>query len=81
LDSSEPLSSLVGDSYVAVAGIPNPQPTHAVIISRFAWECLLRFNEVVKEMEVELVSTGNGQAQASCFAKPVSNNVLFQSGS
>jgi hypothetical protein len=45
-----------GDSYVAVAGIPNPQQTHAVIICRFAWECLVKFNETVKEMEVELVS-------------------------
>jgi hypothetical protein len=38
-----------------VAGIPNPQSTHAVIICRFAWECLIKFNETVKELEVELV--------------------------
>jgi hypothetical protein len=41
-----------GDSYVAVTRIPNPQPTHAVTIFRFAWDCLVKFNDIFKEVEL-----------------------------
>ena len=44
----------IGDSYVAVAGLPEPQPQHAEIMAKFAWDCLLRVSEVTKELEVQL---------------------------
>jgi hypothetical protein len=44
----------IGDSYVAVTGLPEPQEKHAVIIARFAWDCLNKFGELVKELEVTL---------------------------
>lgn len=35
----------IGDSYVAVTGLPNEQPRHAVLMARFAWECLEKFRK------------------------------------
>ena len=31
---------LIPDCYVAATGVPNPQPDHAVIMCRFAYECM-----------------------------------------
>ncbi|KAG7358992.1 family 3 adenylate cyclase [Nitzschia inconspicua] len=68
----------VGDSYVAVAGIPDSQPTHAVIISRFAWDCLVKFNELVKELEVELgPDTGDLQMRFGINSGPITAGVLL----
>ena len=44
----------IGDSYVAVTGLPNPQADYAVIMSRFAWECKVKVGEVFKKLEVSL---------------------------
>jgi len=44
----------IGDSYVAVTGLPEPQKTHATIMARFAWDCLNRIGEVTKELESTL---------------------------
>ena len=44
----------IGDSYVAVTGLPEAQPNHAVIMSRFAWECSRKVCDVVKQLEVSL---------------------------
>ena len=39
---------------VAVTGLPEPQANHAIIMARFAWECLVKMNAVTKELEVSL---------------------------
>ena len=44
----------VGDSYVAVTGLPERQVNHAVIMARFAGNCLVRLGDVLKELEVSL---------------------------
>ena len=44
----------VGDCYVAVTGLPNPQSKHALIMARFAVECLFKFQELVKSLEKSL---------------------------
>lgn len=44
----------VGDCYVAVAGLPDPRPDHAVVMARFAWECLLKMGELSQKLELEL---------------------------
>ena len=44
----------IGDSYIAVTGLPEPQIKHASIMARFAWECLIRIGEVTKELESTL---------------------------
>lgn len=45
---------VVGDCYVAVCGLPDPQANHAVIMAKFAHECLETMLVLVKELEVEL---------------------------
>jgi class 3 adenylate cyclase len=44
----------IGDCYLAVAGLPEAQPQHAIIMARFAWECRLGMIEVTRELEVAL---------------------------
>ncbi|KAG7348837.1 adenylate/guanylate cyclase [Nitzschia inconspicua] len=45
---------VVGDCYVAVAGLPDPRPDHAIIMAKFANDCLRKMHEVTKKLEVEL---------------------------
>ncbi|KAG7348786.1 family 3 adenylate cyclase [Nitzschia inconspicua] len=44
----------IGDSYVAVTGLPEPQEDHAVIMAKFARECLEKMGEVTGALEVLL---------------------------
>jgi class 3 adenylate cyclase len=44
----------VGDCYVAVAGLPEPCVNHAQVMARFATDCRVKMNELVKELEVKL---------------------------
>jgi hypothetical protein len=44
----------VGDCYVAVAGLPEPRKDHAVVMARFARDCLYRMNTMTKQLEVTL---------------------------
>lgn len=44
----------IGDSYLAVTGLPEPQESHATIMAKFAWDCLIRVGEITKELEVSL---------------------------
>lgn len=44
----------IGDTYLAVTGLPEPQSHHATIMARFAWDCLVRVGEIAKELEVSL---------------------------
>jgi class 3 adenylate cyclase len=44
----------VGDRYLAVSGLPYPCVDHAVVMARFASDCRIRVNDLVKELEVTL---------------------------
>lgn len=44
----------IGDCYLAVTGLPDPQANHAVIMARFAYECRQKLKEVVRELSVTL---------------------------
>ena len=37
-----------------MTGLPKPQERHAVLMSRFAWDCLLKFEELTRELETTL---------------------------
>ncbi len=39
---------------VAVTGLPNPQPEHAIIMSKFAKESMIKMAELVRRLEVTL---------------------------
>ncbi|GKZ01341.1 hypothetical protein MPSEU_001085100 [Mayamaea pseudoterrestris] len=44
----------IGDCYVAVTGLPDPQANHAVIMARFASECMIKIKEVTQRLETTL---------------------------
>jgi hypothetical protein len=44
----------IGDSYMAVTGLPEPMQKHAVTMVRFSWECLHKMREVVEGLEESL---------------------------
>jgi Adenylate and Guanylate cyclase catalytic domain len=41
----------IGDSYVAVVGLPTPRKHHAVVMARFARDCCDKMRELVLELE------------------------------
>ena len=45
---------VVGDCYVAVCGLPEPRKHHAVVMAKFASECLQIMAQTTKSLEDEL---------------------------
>ncbi|KAG7350476.1 adenylate/guanylate cyclase with GAF and PAS/PAC sensor domain [Nitzschia inconspicua] len=41
----------IGDCYMAVTGLPNPDESHAVHMSRFAYQCLVGMKVLICELE------------------------------
>jgi hypothetical protein len=69
-----PYSSLLALAYVsdvAVAGLPEKREDHAVVMALFARDCLVAFNWLVKEMEVDL-----GPDTAGTSKIPISINTF-----
>eukprot|EP00977_Amphora_coffeiformis_P011778 scaffold2872_cov193-Amphora_coffeaeformis.AAC.1 len=67
----------VGDCYVAVAGLPEARPDHAIMMARFAHECLGMFRVLVKQLEVELgPDTGELRLRIGLHSGPVTAGVL-----
>jgi class 3 adenylate cyclase len=44
----------IGDCYMAVTGLPEPREDHAVLMCRFARECLNKLRQLLAELEVTL---------------------------
>jgi class 3 adenylate cyclase len=44
----------IGDCYVAATGIPEAQPLHAVILVKFAHDCLEKIHVVTQELADKL---------------------------
>jgi hypothetical protein len=40
----------VGDCYVAVTGLPEARKDHAVVMARFAKDCMKKMNELTKQL-------------------------------
>jgi len=67
----------IGDCYMAVTGLPDPQPDHAVIMARFATAILLRMQEITHELEVELgPDTNELSIRVGLHSGPVTAGVL-----
>ncbi|KAL3924987.1 MAG: hypothetical protein SGILL_000700 [Bacillariaceae sp.] len=45
---------VVGDCYVAVCGLPDPRPNHALTMAKYSRDCLTTMKEKCLELEVEL---------------------------
>lgn len=44
----------IGDCYVAVTGLPEPRKDHAIVMSRFARDCMRKMDQLTKLLEVRL---------------------------
>lgn len=68
----------IGDSYVAVTGVPNPQDDHAVRAAEFALECRSRMAEVVADLSISLgPDTGDLCMRFGLHSGPVTAGVLM----
>jgi class 3 adenylate cyclase len=71
----------IGDSYVAVVGLPTPRKHHSVVMARFAQECILRMTMLTQDLAKVLgsVSTLNvGYMYAADLAKLVLHLCHFE---
>jgi class 3 adenylate cyclase len=60
-----------------VTGLPEAQPNHAIIMARFAWNCLAKVRELMKELEVQLgPGTGELGMRFGLHSGPVTAGVL-----
>jgi class 3 adenylate cyclase len=67
----------IGDCYVAVTGLPNPQENHAVIMVKFARDCLRTMQTLTQSLEVELgPDTGDLAIRIGMHSGPVTAGVL-----
>lgn len=67
----------IGDCYVAVTGLPKPQPLNAVIMSRFAAQCLVEMGQVCSKLTLQLGSdTGRLGLRVGLHSGPVTAGVL-----
>lgn len=67
----------IGDSYVAVAGVPEPDPAHAVKMARFAWDCLAKMKELTQDLERQLgPGTGDLTMRFGLNSGPVTAGLL-----
>jgi class 3 adenylate cyclase len=44
----------IGDCYVAVSGLPEPRKDHAVVMVKFAYECMALMNDLTRQLESSL---------------------------
>jgi class 3 adenylate cyclase len=67
----------IGDWYVAVTGLPEPQEDHAVRMVKFARECMTKMQEITKTLEVGLgPDTGDLYLRIGVHSGPVTAGVL-----
>jgi class 3 adenylate cyclase len=67
----------VGDCYVAVCGVPEPCADHAVVMARFARECLSKCEKVLQSLELKLgPDTGDLAMRFGLNSGPVTAGVL-----
>jgi class 3 adenylate cyclase len=67
----------IGDCYMAVTGLPNPQPNHARLMARFANECLLQMRETTASLSDKLgVETSELKLRIGLHSGPVTAGIL-----
>lgn len=61
----------IGDCYMAVVGLPEPRADHAVVMCRFARQCLSKLRGILSELEVTL---GPGKCELEYLKVTVNEN-------
>lgn len=71
------LQQTIGDCYVAVTGLPNPQERHAIIMAYFAADCMSALNELMPLLVAKLgPDTQNLTMRFGLHSGPVTAGVL-----
>eukprot|EP00934_Nitzschia_sp_Nitz4_P000158 Nitzschia sp. Nitz4//scaffold306_size21755//9910//13748//NITZ4_008590-RA/size21755-snap-gene-0.13-mRNA-1//1//CDS//3329547114//158//frame0 len=67
----------IGDCYMAVTGLPNPDDAHAVHMARFAYQCLVGMKELIREL-VSALGPGTSELalRVGLHSGPVTAGVL-----
>jgi Adenylate and Guanylate cyclase catalytic domain len=63
----------IGDTYVAVVGLPTARKNHAVVMAKFAKKCLNTMVDIIKDLEATL---GPVRAFLDIFQRAVSTDIL-----
>jgi class 3 adenylate cyclase len=67
----------IGDSYVAVCGLPVPRKNHAVVMAKFAVNCRNKTNQICQELELSLgPGTADLKLRIGLHSGPVTAGVL-----
>lgn len=67
----------IGDSYVAVCGLPEPRVDHAVVMVKFADQCRASFTEITRDLEFTLgPETGDLRMRFGLNSGPTTAGVL-----
>jgi class 3 adenylate cyclase len=67
----------IGDCYVAVTGLPDPMEDHAVVMAKFANECMYKMNELTRKLELVLgPGTAELRMRFGLHSGPVTAGVL-----
>jgi class 3 adenylate cyclase len=68
---------VVGDCYVAVCGLPDPRKKHAVVMAKFAVDCIAAMSLTVKNLVLELgPDTSELKLRVGLHSGPVVAGVL-----
>lgn len=68
----------IGDCYVAVTGLPRPTKSHAVIMTRFANDCLKAMAKLTRQLESVLgPDTADLQLRIGLHSGPVTAGGMF----
>jgi class 3 adenylate cyclase len=71
------LVETIGDCYMAVTGLPNPDDAHAVHMARFAYQCLVGMKDLTRELEAMLgPGTSELALRVGLHSGPVTAGVL-----
>jgi class 3 adenylate cyclase len=67
----------IGDCYVAVAGLPKPQPDHALIMTKFAEDCIVKIRQITAKLAVTMgADTANLMIRVGLHSGSVTGGVL-----
>lgn len=70
----------IGDCYVAVTGLPLPNKDHAVVMAKFARDCVAKMDVVTSKMEIDLgPDTGDLGIRIGIHSGQVTAGVLRES--
>lgn len=67
----------IGDCYMAVTGLPEAQEDHAIIMARFAQDCIIKMKDVTRKLELTLgPETTDLSLRVGLHSGPVTAGVL-----